>query len=125
MVDLWRIKELRYLVYFFAASIIISILFFAIKQTPILKTLQAVFGLLFVLFLPGYVAIRCFSKKQIDEIETIGLSFVFSLMIVIFTILFTNNILKIPVKGFYNFIIILITIILIIIIKLITKLFKK
>jgi uncharacterized membrane protein len=120
MIDLWGYKGLRYLTYFVGFSVLFSLILFVVKGIQIFSTLQVVLGLFYLLFLPGYVLILCFFKnKDLQKIQTIGLSFVFSLILVIFVFLFTNNVLKIPIDAFYNFIIVTVIMLLLVAVKLI------
>lgn len=115
--DLWDVNELRYLVYYVGASLVLGVilLFFGIS---LLSTLQVCFGLIYVLFIPGYLAVLClFGKKEIDIIERIALSFALSIAIVTLTIIITNNLFKIPFTSLSNFIIVGILIITLLIIK--------
>ena len=104
--DLWNVNELRYLVYYVGLSLVLGIilLFFGIS---LLNTLQVSFGLIYILFIPGYLTVLClFGKKEIDIIERIALSFALSIAIVTLVIIITNNVFKIPFTSFSNFIII-------------------
>ena len=115
--DLWNVNELRYLVYYVGGSFVLGIilLFFGIS---LLSTLQVCFGLIYVLFIPGYLAVLClFEKKEIDIIERIALSFALSIAIVTLVIIVTNNVFKIFFTGFSNFIIISLIIIVLLLIK--------
>jgi len=115
--DLWDIGELRYLVYYVGASLILSVilLFFGVS---LLSTLQVCFGLIYVLFIPGYLTVLClFGKKEIDIIERIALSFALSIAIVTLVIIITNNLFKIPFTSLSNFIIIGLMIIILLLIK--------
>jgi hypothetical protein len=110
MKDLWRYREVQFSVCFVVFSLVISLLIFLFFGLSPLRSLQVFFGLVYALFLPGYLILRLLFYKNIN-IELISLSFVVSLILVVFVFLFTNNILRIPITGFYNFIIILILII--------------
>jgi uncharacterized membrane protein len=126
MYDLSKIKELKFFVYYVLGSLILSLILFLIKSIPILKTLQACFGIVYVIFLPGYFfVILIFDNKKIDTIEKLALSFALSIAIVSLSIIFTNMLLKIPITAFNNFLIILFVIILFLLLKLFKVNIKK
>ncbi|MFH1127193.1 MAG: DUF1616 domain-containing protein [archaeon] len=59
---------------------------------------RAIFGLLLVLFIPGYISTHAFFKKgDIDIIERIALSIGLSISFVVLTVMFSNLYLKIPI----------------------------
>ena len=58
----------------------------------------AVFGLLFVLFIPGFISTYAlFRKNEIDRIERIAFSLGLSISLVVLTVMFSNLYLEIPV----------------------------
>lgn len=69
----------------FLISIILSF-----TSLSILESLKIVFGSLLVLFLPGYIIVELFLKRE-DVIETIALSFALSIAIVPLTIFYLNK----------------------------------
>jgi len=125
MIDFWRYKEVRFSVYFVVFSLAISLLIFPFSGISPLRSLQVFFGLPYVLFLPGYLVLRLFFNKRKHNIELFGLSFVGSLILIIFLFLFTNNVLRVPINGFYNFVIILVLILSILIAKGVIYLMNK
>ena len=119
--DLWRIKELRYLVYYFIASVLLS-LFFLIFRIPIIMTLQACFGLVYVLFIPGYLASIClFNKKEISGVMRATLSFALSIVIVVIMVIFSNNVLDILLTKLSCLVIVGIIITVLLLIKILVK----
>ncbi|MFH1849981.1 MAG: DUF1616 domain-containing protein, partial [archaeon] len=75
-------------------------------QFPFLNAVRAFLGFFYILFLPGYVIVRCF-YDELDPIEKAALSFGLSIAVVILSIMFSNLILKIPITAAYNFLVIL------------------
>jgi len=126
MFNLSKYQELKYLVYYIVLGVLASPILLLIYQVPIFKTLQAVFGIAFVMFLPGYFfIILLFDKKELDVIERSALSFSLSIAIVTISIIFTNTILNIPITPINNFLIILFLITVFILIKIIKDQLKK
>jgi len=75
--------------------------------------IQIIFGSVFVLFLPGFVwSYVFFSKKELDNIERIALSFGLSIAMVPLAVFFSNRIFGIKINFINSFIIILLLIIL-------------
>jgi len=70
-----------------------------LSSMVILDIFRAVFGLVFVLFLPGYFcSILLFPKKEVDILERIILSFCLSLAIVSPLLFFLNKIIDIKIN---------------------------
>lgn len=83
-----------------AALIVLSIIGLLIDYQGAMTALRIVFGVFFVLFLPGFFAtIAFFPKKgELDDIEIIALSFGLSIAVVPFTVFLLNIVLNIPVN---------------------------
>jgi len=82
--------------------------------SPVFPVLRAVLGLVFVLFLPGYLAARVlfsgkadytvegqymFVEEEIDSLERLALSIGLSISLVVLTVMFSNLALKIPINA--------------------------
>jgi len=112
--DLWGVPALRYLTYFVIVVLLGSVGVKYAFKISIFKSLRAAFGLFYVMFLPGFVFVQLFFNPKrhdddedgIDEIEQIGLSFGLSMALVILTIIFTNLVLKIPIRAKTNLVVI-------------------
>ena len=89
-----------------AASVVIASIITIFFKYPFLASLRAVLGLIYVLFLPGYVVVRLFFK-EIDWIEKAALSMGLSIALVILSVMFSNMLLKIPITPLTNFLVIL------------------
>lgn len=103
-------KEIRYAVFFLLVALLLSLIlvFFNI---PFLKSLRAILGLVYVLFLPGYFVVREFFSESIDWIEKLALSLGLSVPLVILSVMFSNLLFKIPITSLSNFLVILAVII--------------
>ncbi|MFH1472773.1 MAG: DUF1616 domain-containing protein [Nanoarchaeota archaeon] len=82
----------------FVALVVIDIIFYYLGFDAIYRVLRAVLGLVFVLFIPGYIATFAFFKDEIDEIERLALSIGLSISLVVLTVMFSNLALKIPIN---------------------------
>jgi uncharacterized membrane protein len=71
-----------------------------------IQSLRAVFGLVYVLFLPGYIVTKCFFK-EIDWIEKLAISLGLSIALVILGVMISNLLFKVPITTLSNFIVIL------------------
>ena len=109
-------KELTYWGIFILISIIASTIIHFLGY-PFLNALRAILGLVYVLFLPGYIAVICFFK-EVDWIEKAALSFGLSIALVILSVMFSNMLLQIPITSLTNFLLILAVMIITILIKL-------
>jgi hypothetical protein len=69
-----------------------------------LSGLRAILGFAYVLFLPGYVVVKCFFD-EVDVIEKTALSFGLSIALVILSIMVSNILLKIPITTLTNFLV--------------------
>jgi uncharacterized membrane protein len=80
-----------------------------IYLTDILSIVSAFFGILFVLFIPGYALTWAFypRKEQLELIERIILSFALSISTVSLFIFFMNYVLKISINIFSVFLVII------------------
>jgi uncharacterized membrane protein len=126
MYDLSKYKELKYFVYYVIGSVILSLILLIVKQISIIRTLQACFGIAYVVFLPGYFfVLLLFDKKEIDIIERLALSFALSIAIVTLTIIFTNTVIKIPITPINNFLIIMFVIVFIVLLKILKSNIKR
>lgn len=87
-------KKLRY-----AAVLIAIVIALAIFATIIPVFLRAALGLLFVLFIPGYIATYAFfSKSELDLLERVSYSIGLSISFVVLTVMFSNMYLGIPIR---------------------------
>jgi uncharacterized membrane protein len=91
------------------ASLVIALILQIGWQYPFLKGVRAVLGLIYVLFLPGYIVVRLFYEK-LDWIEKLALSMGLSIALVILSVMFSNMVLKIPITPLTNFLVILVVI---------------
>jgi len=104
---------------FLLVSIVASIIIHFLGYL-FLSALRAILGLVYVLFLPGYVVVRCFFK-EVDWIEKAALSFGLSIALVIISVMFSNMLLKIPITALTNFLVILVVMIITVLIKVYQK----
>ena len=79
-------NSLFVIVILFITSILLSF-----TQLTFWESIRIIFGLVFVLFLPGFVIVSLFFK-EVDTIEKIALSFALSIAIVPLTIFYLNKI---------------------------------
>ena len=112
-------KEIKYWFFGIISLFLISIII-TISGYPFLSSLKAVFGTVYVLFLPGYVLVRLFFNK-IDWIEILALSLGLSIALVILSVLITNMIFRIPITSLSNFLVLLGVIIITVLIKVYQK----
>lgn len=98
-------NELKAYLYAAGAAVALSIVI-AILGYPFFKALRAVFGFIYVLFVPGYVVVRCFFN-DLDWIEKLGLSAGLSIALVIVAIMISNLLFRIPINTLTNFLVIL------------------
>lgn len=111
----WR-KELTSWAIVIGASIILSAIISLFFKYNYFSSLRAILGLTYVLFLPGYVVVRCFFK-EVDWIEKTALSFGLSIALVILSVMFSNMLFKIPITALTNFFVILAVIIITVLVK--------
>ncbi len=87
-------KKLRYVAVLIAIVIALAI---SVMMIPALA--RAVLGLLFVLFVPGYIATYAFfGKDELDWLERLSYSIGLSISFVVLTIMFSNTYLNIPIR---------------------------
>ena len=98
------------------AALVFSVIIYLISKYPILNGWRAFLGFAYVLFLPGYVLVRCFFN-EVDIIEKAALSFGLSIALVILSVMISNMLLKIPITTLTNFLVILGVIIIILVVK--------
>jgi len=115
----WR-KELTFWAIVIGASIILSVIISLFFKYNYFSSLRAILGLIYVLFLPGYVVVRCFFK-EVDWIEKAALSFGLSIALVILSVMFSNMLFKIPITAITNFLVILVVMIITIVVKIYQK----
>ena len=101
---------------FLTISIIASIIIHFLGY-PFLSALRAILGLVYVLFLPGYIVVTCFFK-EVDWIEKAALSFGLSIALVILSVMISNLVFQIPITALTNFLVLLVVMIATILIKL-------
>jgi len=120
-------KEIKYWFYAIIVLFLISIVI-TILGYPFFNSLRAVFGLVYVLFLPGYVVVRLF-YNEVGWIEKLAMSFGLSIALVILSVMITNMVFKIPITPLSNFLVLLAVMIITFLIykkqNNIKKLFKK
>lgn len=109
-------KELKAWIYVLSASIAIAIIITVFFKYPLLSSIRAVLGLIYVLFLPGYVVVRLFFR-EVDWIEKAALSMGLSIALVILSVMFSNMLLKIPITALTNFFVILAVMVITVLIK--------
>ena len=81
------------------AVLIALMIALAIFMITIPAVARAALGLLFVLFIPGYVATYAFfSKGELDLIERISCSVALSISFVVLAVMFSNTYLNIPIR---------------------------
>ena len=90
-----------------------------------LGVLRAIFAALYILFLPGYVVVRCFFEDLEDWIEKVAVSFGLSIAIVVLSVIISNLVFKIPITALTNFLIILATMVITGLAKIININLKK
>jgi len=121
-------KELKAWGYVIGASVLVALIATIFFKYPFLAALRAVLGLIYVLFLPGYIVVRLFFK-DIDWIEKSALSMGLSIALVILSVMFSNMLLKIPITPLTNFLVILavmgITVLIKVYQKQLTEFFNK
>jgi uncharacterized membrane protein len=98
----------------FIASAVISLVY----SMGFLEVARIIFGVVYVLFLPGYVIVRCFFDDLEDWIEKIGIAFGLSIAVVILAVIVANLLFKIPITPLSNVLIILGAMVLTVAIKL-------
>ena len=99
-------KEFKYWLYVVGAALVIALLMQLFFKYPFISGARAILGLIYVLFLPGYVVVRCF-YNEVDWIEKTALSFGLSIALVIISVMFSNLVLKIPITSLTNFLVLL------------------
>ncbi len=109
-------KEIKAWLYVIIASLIISLIIRIFFKYPFLSSARAILGMVYVLFLPGYVVVRLFFN-EVDWIEKAALSMGLSIALVILSVMFSNMLLKIPITPLTNFFVILTVMIITILIK--------
>jgi len=79
--DIWGFRDIRIFTYLVGVGILLSLLLWPFGFIPT-ATLRVVFGMILLLGLPGYFAFwAIFDRKEVSEIERLGLVFVFSLVL--------------------------------------------
>jgi len=109
-------QELIPWVYILVACILFSLLMKILINYPFFSFLRALLGMIYVLFLPGYVVVRLFFEK-LDFLEKAALSFGLSIAIVILAVMFTNMVLRIPITALSNFLVLLAAMIITVVVK--------
>ncbi len=107
---------LKYVLMYLCSVLAISIILEVVYGFGVLKGLRALFGITYVLFLPGFVVVRLFFW-DIDWVEKLGLSLALSIALVILSVIFTNLIFNIPITALTNFFVILGVIVLTFLVK--------
>ena len=99
-------KEFKYWLYVVGAALAIALVMQLFFKYAFISGARAILGLIYVLFLPGYVVVRCF-YNEVDWIEKAALSFGLSIALVIISVMFSNMVLKIPITALTNFLVLL------------------
>jgi uncharacterized membrane protein len=115
----WR-KELIAWAIVMAASILLSAIISIFFKYNFFAALRAILGLIYVLFLPGYVVVKLFFS-EVDWIEKAALSFGLSIALVILSVMLSNMLFKIPITALTNFFVILAVMIITALIKVYQK----
>lgn len=98
------------------------VLHYLYPQPSFFASLRASFGMVYTVFLPGYVFVHLFlDKTKLDWVEVLALSFAISFVIIIFTFLVTNQLLNYPITPLSSTIILLMVMVLMITGKLGTQ----
>ncbi|RLE43095.1 hypothetical protein DRJ48_01830 [Candidatus Woesearchaeota archaeon] len=92
----------------------------AIYGANFLEVLRVIFGVVYVLFLPGYVIVRCFFE-ELDWIERFAVSFGLSIAVVVLAVIIANLVFKIPITPVTNFLIILAAMVITLLAKFVSK----
>jgi len=111
----WR-KELTGWAYVVASAIILSAIISIFFKQNYFAALRAILGLIYVLFLPGYVVVRLFFQ-EVDWIEKAALSFGLSIALVILAVMLSNMLFRIPITALSNFFVILAVMIITVLVK--------
>ncbi len=101
---------------YIAFSLVASLIIFFAFGYPFLQSLRAFLGFAYLIFLPGYVLVRCFFDET-DLIEKFALSFGLSIALVILSVMIANMLLRIPLTVASSFLILLVVMIIIILLK--------
>ena len=117
-----HITRIRHILYFMALSILLSIVLSIFGVFP-LTTLRVIYGSIFVLFIPGYVAtLAFFQGNDLDGVERAALSFGLSIALVPLSILVTNQVFGVRITAITCISTIMTLIALLLVMKLITML---
>ena len=115
----WK-QELTAWAYVFGASIILSAIISIFFKFNYFSALRAILGIVYVLFLPGYIVVRCFFN-EIDWIEKAAISFGLSIALVILSVMLSNMLFNIPITALSNLLVILAVMIITVLIKIYQK----
>ncbi len=96
----------------------------ALYGLSFIDVLRAIFTAMYVLFLPGYVVVRCFFDDLEDWIEKVAVSFGLSIAVVVLSVIIANLVFGIPINALTNFLIILAAMVITGIAKVITVNFQ-
>ena len=90
-------------------------------KVPYFDMLRAIFGAVYVLFLPGYVVVRCFFNDLEDWIEKAAVSFGLSIAVVVLSMIVANLVFRIPLTPLSTLLIILAAMIITVLAKLFSE----
>ena len=106
-------KSVKYEIYAWLWFIVITFLLAAILDrfynVNFFEVAKTVFGVVYVLFIPGYVVVKCFFN-ELDWVEKIAVSFGLSIAVVVLAVIIANLVFKIPITPLSNVVIILVAI---------------
>ena len=110
-------NEIKAWIGFIIIGIIFSVVASFFYEADFITVLRAVFGSVYVLFLPGYVMMRCFFNDLEDWIEKGAVSFGLSIAVVVVTVIIANIILQVKINALSVFLILLVAMILSVVAK--------
>ena len=115
-------QELIPWLYILGACVLFSLLMQLLINYPFFKFLMALIGMIYCLFLPGYLIVRFFLDKRLDFWEKLAVSFGISVLVQLLAIIFITKALNIiPFSALPNFFVLLA----VMIITIVTKRYQK
>jgi len=113
-------QELIPWLYVLGACIIFSLIMQLLINYPFFKFLSALLGMIYCLFLPGYLIVRFFLDKRLDFWEKLAVSFGISVLVQLLSVIFITKVLRIiPFSALPNFFVLLGVMIITIIVKIV------
>ena len=91
----------KVVMYTAVAIILLCIVSYFFLGNDILATLRIIFGLIYLLFLPGYILCWVIfpNNSEIDSVERVGLSFGLSIPLVLTWVLVLDTVFKVPLTA--------------------------